>query len=1118
MSEPTRESRLDEAIAAYYQAVESGQVPDRDAFLSQYPELSTELKAFLDDKAAFERRAGTPHSPDETATLPPRDSLAGAAGSERRIRYFGDYELLEEIARGGMGVVFKARQVSLNRIVAVKMILAGNLATPADVQRFRAEAEAAANLDHPNILPIYEVGEHEGQHYFSMKWVDGGSLAERLATLRRSVSDTPQIRALVAELIKVARAVNFAHQRGIIHRDLKPSNILLDREHAPYVTDFGLAKRVEGDSGLTQSGAIVGTPSYMAPEQARAEKQLSTSVDVYSLGAILFQCLTGRPPFQGPTQLDTMMAVLEREPEWPANCDRDLATIAMKCLEKEPGKRYASAETLAEDLERWVRSEPVFARRIGPGIRTWKWVKRRPTLASLVLFGLAATIAGVVGTWVFVSRLQQRELIERRYLYAANSDLLQAAWNDRRIDRVVELLESMKPQGNQSDLRGFEWYYFARLSRPELGSFQRPAVERPIGVAFSPNAALFATAYSGGIQIWDTSTGQKRCEINTLTWQSSIAFSPDSRRLVGAGANNTARIWDVKTSKELNVFKLDSVCTHTAFSQNGRLLATADGVISTVRIWDAVDGKELHRFQRPGQIKGLAFSPDGTRLLTSSIVNENRVTSGTTAVWDVETWRQMFTVKHSGSVDGVAFRPNQLQFATVERNSPTNPAASDEKWTTRVWDAKTGHEHLTLEHTGRHVVIAFCPTATRVATAECPTAENCVIRILDANTLGVQRSFQVAGRVVGMTFSFDGSRLKTIATSEGNAFSAGIWTHREWAVVGDASVFRLGGPVTHSLEKTLDLLKDNTLDVWRTNSPFLPSVAFDTEGMHLATATAPGLIEIWNCGSGTSVRAFQDSSELVESVGFTPDSSHLTTLSLTSGGSARIWNLKTGRSIESLKRDPQYLGVACGASGLRMARVEPAGQKSLEEPTRISSWDVETGQELASLSGTGRVMTRGALGPDGFHFATSILCPDDDQFPIRFVVVDLSTGRQILAQKHKVVVNAVAFSPNCKRLVAVPEDDTPIVLDLETGNVLFALKGHNGHVNAVAFSPDNSRIATVCDDKSVRIWDAFTGQQLLSLAGHTGPVLGVAFSPDGERLATISADGTARIWDGRPLK
>lgn len=361
----------------------------------------------------------TRHDPDSAATIDVAATEGPAPAPGTRLRYFGDYEIQSEIARGGMGVVYRARQVSLNRPVALKMIRAGAFASDEEVRRFHAEAEAAAALDHPGIVPIFEVGEHDGHHFYSMKRIEGGGLGDHIGRLKTRPRDAARLMA------EVARAVHHAHQRGILHRDIKPSNILVDAEGRPHVTDFGLAKRIESDSGLTASGAIVGTPSYMSPEQARGHtRAVTTACDVWGLGAVLYHVITGARPFEGDSAMDTLRRVIEREPPRPRSIapgvDRDLETIALKCLDKDPARRYASADALAADLDRFAAGEPILARPVGPAERLAKWARRKPALAGMAAALAVAVVAGAVGVaWNWREAVRQRniaraEAVERK--------------------------------------------------------------------------------------------------------------------------------------------------------------------------------------------------------------------------------------------------------------------------------------------------------------------------------------------------------------------------------------------------------------------------------------------------------------------------------------------------------------------------------------------------------------------------------------------------------------------------------------------------------------------------------------------------------------------------------
>ena len=441
---PHRPALLRELIAVDRELRQSrGEDPQPDEYQIRFPDHA-EAVAGAFDGITLAFHTNVPYRMKRTAGAPAPNWS------------FGDFEVVDEIARGGMGVVYKARQKSLNRLVALKMTLSGQYASELERERFRLEAEAAANLDHPNIVPIYEVGEHDGRLYFSMKLVEGSTLSREV---RRLVGDPATAARLLSN---VARAVHHAHQRGLLHRDLKPSNILLDDRGQPLITDFGLAKRAGRDSTLTQSGALVGTPSYMAPEQARSRgEDVTESADIYSLGAILYELLTGRPPFREATVMQTVVQVLEREPTTPrqlrAGVPLALELICLKCLEKRPEARYASAEALADDLDRFARGEEVEAR-LGIWARLRRWRRREPELAvrlvALVVMmcltrynhlragsrdeRLHWTIMGLLAAWAVAS--YGFELLLRRGLPPARVRL---AWAASDVVLLTAILRAM---------------------------------------------------------------------------------------------------------------------------------------------------------------------------------------------------------------------------------------------------------------------------------------------------------------------------------------------------------------------------------------------------------------------------------------------------------------------------------------------------------------------------------------------------------------------------------------------------------------------------------------------------------------------------------------------------
>jgi WD40 repeat protein len=1104
--------RVDEACNRFELAWRSGPPPRVEDFLGDPPgpghaALLREL-VLLD--VYYRRRRGAapaweeyrrrfpdldPTAPAEAETDPsvtpelPGPDLAGADRAPDPVggRRFGTYELLEEVGRGGMGIVYQARQGNLNRTVALKMILMGPHALPAERERFRREAEAAAQLDHPHIVPIYEVGECEGRPYFTMKLLDGGTLAQALSSQPSAFSPKDAAR-LVAT---VARAVHHAHRHGILHRDLKPANILLAADGVaggatpqaawvPHVTDFGLARRVEGDSSLTQSGVIVGTPSYMAPEQAHGQgRRLSTAADVYALGVILYELLVGRPPFKAATPLDTLVQVMHEPPVPPRRLrpglPRDLETVCLKCLQKEPGKRYATAEALAEDLRRFLAGEPVQARAVGPAGRLWHWCRRNRLAAALIGLVALVLLAGTAVSSYFAVRADRKateaetnaqsarneQLRSERRLYVAMMNLTHQAWKDGQTNLVLQRLDDWVPQRPEDqDLRGFEHHYLRRLCRLDLATW--PAHAALTSVAYSPDGRRLAAAGADHtIRVWDTATGQ---EVLTLSGHTDtvwcVAFSPDSRRLASIGEDRVIKVWDVGTGKErLSVPPAGAVhhedVTHgIAFSPDGRRLATTDWD-RTVRIRDADTGKELIALRGHADcVVTVAFSPDGRRLASGSMDSDVRV-------WDAADGREIFTLKgHSNYAWHVAFSPDGRRLAS---------AGWDQ--TVRVWDLDTGREAFAplRGHSNFVAGVAFSPDGKRLASASWDNT----VKVWDLATR--QELLTLRGHtreVEAVAFSPDGRCLASAADDQ---------TVKIWDAAGADEALVLRGHTRH-----------------------VQSVAFSPDGGRLASGCDDELIKLWDAASGEELLTWQGHAGGVGPVAFSPDGRRLASGGV--DGLVKLWDAATGREILTLRgHAASARGLAFSPDGGRLASGETG------EAPAVTVWDVATGQELLTLRGHTADVWGVAFSPDGRYLATG----SNDRTARLW---DAATGQELVTFRgHKMYVAGVAFSPDGARLATAGWDRSVSLWDTATGRRLVSMGGHTSWVQAVAFSPDGRRLVSVGADRTWKIWDTTTFNLLLSVPAHDAEVVGVAFSPDGLRLATGSWDHTVKVWDARPL-
>ena len=565
---------------------------------------------------------GTPREPDAPDGLCPycllqlaRESAdAGGLDPESPLKLgeFADFELLAEIGHGGMGVVYQARQRSLDRIVALKMLLGGQFAEPQARARFRSEAEITAQLQHPNIVAIHEVGEHDHLPFFTMDYVEGRSLGE----LARDKPLTPA--AAAGYLGTIARAIAYAHQKGVLHRDLKPSNILIDGSDQPQITDFGLAKRLTGSTtSLTLTGEALGSPNFMPPEQAAGRpKAIGPASDVYGLGAILYYLVTSRPPFIADNLTAAVRQVQDQEPVSPRMLNpgvpKELETICLKCLQKEPSKRYATAGELADELDRFRRGEPILARPVGPVGRAWRWCRRRPALAA----ALAAVIvlAGVSTTTAVRMALAQEG--RERERYRANIQLAAARIEEGSIDVALETLLDCPER-----FRHWEWGYLVAQCHREVMTLEEANTNLSVHVfapewrcAFSTDGMRVGAVHSGGIvQVWERASGKPVWSFReSIDPGIGLLWLPDWTGVVLARSNVVEVIRAGRPDSRLQLRGHAFPVRRLALASDGQRVA-AIAADDNVRIWDAFSGNQLAVFSAIPDCQRLFFTPDGDR-------------------------------------------------------------------------------------------------------------------------------------------------------------------------------------------------------------------------------------------------------------------------------------------------------------------------------------------------------------------------------------------------------------------------------------------------------------------------------------------------------------------------